>query len=174
MAQSLKLFIAFNRSKFHIIKVTNRILANPSEFSDLVALIEDEDTFIAQNAAWVMSDVVKENKQLVIPFMDKLYAIISKTKIDGIKRNILRVWQWISISANMQYDIANLCLQYLQSKKETVAVKAFSLTVLQNLMPYMPELKEEILFEIEKQMPNSTAAFKYRAEAFITFVNKFR
>ncbi len=164
--------LAQSRSKKHTLKVTAWLLKNPMEFEVLITLMADKDLFIAQNAAWVMSDAVKINKQLVKPHFEQLHNIIINTKTDGIKRNILRVWQWVQIPENMQYNVADICLQYLQNHKETVAVKAFSLTVLQNMMVYIPELKEEILFEIEKQLPNSTAAFQHRAKAFIAFVHK--
>ncbi|NQW42809.1 MAG: hypothetical protein HQ463_05185 [Bacteroidetes bacterium] len=43
-----------------------------------------------------------------------------------------------------------------------------------NLLPAIPELKTEILFEIEKQMPNATPAFIYRANKFILEAEKVK
>ena len=61
----------------------------------------------------------------------------------------------------------DICFQYLQSPKEAVAIKAFSLTVLGKLANKYPEIIPEIKLLIEEQLPQQTAAFKSRAKAFM-------
>lgn len=164
--------LAESQSKKHTLKVTNWILENPIKIEELITLISDKDLFVARNAAWVTNYICSMKQELITPYFEQLYHTILNTKIDGIKRNILCAWQGIQIPEEMNFYIADMCLHFLQNNKETVAVKAYSLSILQKLLPIIPELKEEILFEIEKQMPNSTAAFKYRAKAFLVYVNK--
>ena len=48
-----------------------------------------------------------------------------------------------------------------------VAIKAFSLTVLQKLAKKYPEIIPEIKLIIEEQLPHQSAAFKSRAKKFL-------
>jgi hypothetical protein len=60
-----------------------------------------------------------------------------------------------------------LCFQYLASPSVAVAIKAFSLTVLNNLSKKYPEIISEIKLLIEEQLPHQSAAFKSRAKVFM-------
>ena len=59
------------------------------------------------------------------------------------------------------------CFKYVESPTEAVAIKAFSLTVLNNLAKQYPEIIAEIQLLIEEQLPHQTAAFKSRAKVFL-------
>jgi hypothetical protein len=61
----------------------------------------------------------------------------------------------------------NICFQYLESPSETVAVKAFSLTILGKLAEKYPEIIPEIKLQVEDQLPHQTAAFRQRAKEFL-------
>lgn len=61
----------------------------------------------------------------------------------------------------------NICMDYIASNDEPVAVKAFSLSILQNLSKQYPEIKNEVKLIIEERWPHETAAFHSRAEKFL-------
>jgi hypothetical protein len=61
----------------------------------------------------------------------------------------------------------NLCFDYIISPKEKPAVKAFSLTVLQNLSRQYPEIKNELRTIIETQWDNESPAFRSRARKIL-------
>jgi hypothetical protein len=56
---------------------------------------------------------------------------------------------------------------YISSPSEPAAVKAFSLSILQNLSKQYPEIKNEVKLIIEKRWPYETAAFHSRAKKFM-------
>ena len=61
----------------------------------------------------------------------------------------------------------DICFHYLSSPNEPVAIKAFSLTILQNLSKQYPEIKNEIKLIIEERWEHETAAFHSRAKKFL-------
>lgn len=61
----------------------------------------------------------------------------------------------------------NICFDYLISPNEKPAVKAFSLTVLENLSNSYPEIKQELKTVIEDRWNYETAAFHSRARKIL-------
>jgi hypothetical protein len=61
----------------------------------------------------------------------------------------------------------DICFRYIAFPNEAVAVKAFSLTVLQNLSKTYPEILPEIKLLIEERWDHETAAFKSRAKKIL-------
>jgi hypothetical protein len=86
---------------------------------------------------------------------------------DAVKRNTVRLLQEISIPEKYQGEIMSLCFDYISSPTEKIAVKAFSLTVLQNLSKTYPEIKQELKAVIEDRWDYETAAFHSRAKKIL-------
>ena len=61
----------------------------------------------------------------------------------------------------------DICMGYISSPGEPVAVKAFSLSILQNLSQQYPAIKNEVKLIIEERWPYETAAFRSRAKKFM-------
>jgi hypothetical protein len=61
----------------------------------------------------------------------------------------------------------DLCFGYIASPDEAIAVKAFSLTVLQNFSRRYPEIKNELKVIIEERWDYETAAFRSRAKKIL-------
>ena len=86
---------------------------------------------------------------------------------DAVKRNTLRLLQAISIPQRFHGEIMSLCFDYIASPDESAAIKAFSLTVLQNLSKQYPEIKQELKTIIEDRWEYESAAFKSRAKKIL-------
>ena len=67
----------------------------------------------------------------------------------------------------------NLCFSFIQSHDEPVAIKAFSLTILERLLPLYPDIKNELLLIIEERWEHETAAFRSRAKRILSLSFKF-
>ena len=61
----------------------------------------------------------------------------------------------------------NICFEYINSPDEAVAIKAFALTVLDNLSKQYPEIKAELKTIIENRWDYESAAFKSRAKKIL-------
>lgn len=60
----------------------------------------------------------------------------------------------------------------LNSGREPVAVKVFSMTVLFNIVQVYPELSEELEISIEEQMPFGSGGFKSRGRKVLKDLSK--
>ena len=85
----------------------------------------------------------------------------------AVKRNTVRMLQFIDIPKPMQGAVAQLCFTFLENKKETVAVQVFAMTVLANLTKEEPAIGHELRIIIEDRLPpdgsGCTAGFRARA-----------
>jgi hypothetical protein len=61
----------------------------------------------------------------------------------------------------------DICFTYIADPQEKVAVKAFSLTILENLSHQYPEIRNELKLIIEERWEHETAAFRSRAKKIL-------
>ena len=85
---------------------------------------------------------------------------------------ILRLMQEIELPEAYHGEIMDMCFTYLESPKESLAVKVFSMSVLGNLTKYYPEIKTELKLIIEEQLPHQSAGFKSRAKQVLKQLEK--
>ncbi len=169
----IKSLIEKARNAKDIKEIAGRCADYPKDFDTLIGCIEDKDHHTASLAAWAMSHAVGIRPSILrMKHHKELVRIANQTSLGGIKRNIVRAWQSVDLPEDVRYDIADIALKFLGTPKEDIAIKAFSITVLQNCLKYIPELREEILFIIEKEMPMASAAFRVRAGKFMKFASK--
>jgi hypothetical protein len=137
-------------------------------FAELVKIMMDgKDEALAFLAAWTISHVAEKNKTIAVAYMPQFLEKIQSTKAEGITRSIVKVWELIQIPKEYHWEVADICFNFLKSNTAPIAVKAFSISVLQHLIKDLPELKNEVVFELEKQLPHASAGFKVRAIGFL-------
>jgi hypothetical protein len=61
----------------------------------------------------------------------------------------------------------DICFSYISDPVEAVAVKAFSMTVLEKLAVVYPEIKNELITIIDGRWDTETAAFRSRAKKIL-------
>lgn len=151
-------------SKAQMTKIVDYVGKNDTRFKVLVEVYFAGPYRVTQRAAWPLSYCVEHHPGLVKPYLKRLLDFLDKPGIhNAVKRNTLRLLQYVDLPKRLHGRVADLCFQYLQSKGEPVAVKAFSLTVLQRIVEVQPELGTELKIIIEDQLPYASPAFRSRA-----------
>lgn len=148
-------------SKIQVLKIAAYIGAAPERFAELIQLFLGYDYRITQRAAWVVSACADQHPQLLHPHLEDLILNLGQPVPDAVKRNTIRVLQYLEIPENLQGRLADICFNYLAGK-EPVAIKVFAMTVLLNLSKQEPALKNELRILIEDQLPYSSPAFVAR------------
>lgn len=162
-----------SRNAVNIKRIAADCLEDPKGFESLIKLIGGKDQRIAALAGWAMSHAVGlDKKVLKLPHHKMLVAIASKTDNNAVKRNIMRAWQWVKLPQELIFDIADIAFRFFSNPAEDIAVRVFSMTVLESCLQFIPEMKEAILFIIEKDLPHGTAAFQVRAARFMKAAGK--
>ncbi|WP_336515104.1 hypothetical protein [Pollutibacter soli] len=151
-------------SKAQATKIVSYVGEDQNRFDQLVDLFLHDEYRVVQRAGWPLSTITIAHPKLVKKHLKKIVSYCTKEGLHGaVKRNIVRLLQFVTIPKSMQGEVMDTCFRFVESPDEAVAVKAFSLTVLCNLAKDHPEIIPEIKMLIEDQLPHQTAAFASRA-----------
>ena len=155
-------------SKANCTRIVNWIGKDQKRFNQLFDLFLNDEYRVVQRAAWPLSYIVIAHPFLIQKHFSKLVKNLNKPDIhDSVKRNTLRLLQEISIPKKFHGEVMNICFDYIVSPKEKAAIKAFSLTILQNLSKKYPDIKQELKTVIEDRWDFESAAFHSRARKIL-------
>jgi hypothetical protein len=152
-------------SKAQALKIVRYVGKSRSRFAMLVDVFLEGPYRVTQRAAWPLNICAEAHPPLIAPHLKKILALVKKPGVhDAVKRNTMRLLQFVDIPRALQGAVADLCFRYLQDKAEAVAVRVFAMTVLGKIAKTNPELKHELILLIEDGLPYGTAAFHSRAK----------
>lgn len=155
-------------SKTQCQKIVQWVGNSQERFDELFHLFLADEYRVVQRAAWPMSYCVIAHPALIRKNFSRLLKNLNKPDLhDAVKRNTMRLLQDIDIPKKFQGKVMNTCFRYIASPHEAVAIKAFSLTVLNNLSKCYPEILPEIKLLIEERWDYETAAFRSRAKKIL-------
>jgi hypothetical protein len=152
-------------SRRQALKIAGWIGKNKKRFRRLVELFLHDQYRVVQRSAYPLSlvadkypELAEENVHLLV---NRLYD--SDTHV-AVRRNVVRILQFIRIPKKLHAKVMNFCIQYLSDPNETVAVRCFSMTVLARLAEQYPEIKNEVELAIHGAMKTPTAGMRVRAK----------
>jgi hypothetical protein len=159
-------------SKSNCENIVNWIGKDQKRFDELVRLFLHDEYRVVQRAAWPMSEIALKHPQLVKKHLGKILQHAQQPgHHEAVKRNTVRLLQEMEIPGKYHGEVMNLCFDWLISPTEKPAVKAFSLTVLDNLSNQYPEIKQELKTIIEDRWELETAAFHSRGRKILKKMN---
>lgn len=151
-------------SKAQCNKIVKYVGHDPKKFSELVKVFLDGPYRVSQRIAWPLSYCVEENTALIHPHFTKILKFAQQPGVhDSVKRNVVRLLQFMDIPKKYQGMVFDMCFKFFNDSKEARAVRVFSMTVLGNIAMKQPELKNELIPLIEDQLPYESAGFVSRA-----------
>jgi hypothetical protein len=104
---------------------------NEARFKELVEVYLAGPYRLTQRAAWPLSSCTERHPELIYPHLKKILQYVATPGVhDAVKRNTVRLLQYIDIPIKYHGQVANMCFGFLQQKDIPVAVKVFSMTVL--------------------------------------------
>lgn len=164
--------ILTEHSKSQTTKIVNWVGKSQARFDQLFTLFLKDEYRVTQRAAWPLSYCVRKHPELIRKHLGKLIKNLRKQDLhDAIKRNTVRILQEIPIPARFHGEVMNTCFRFIESPDEAVAIKAFSLTILENLIPLYPDIRNELKLIIEERWDLETAAFRSRARKILKKLN---
>lgn len=155
-------------SKAQTKKIVKWVGDDQHRFDELFGLFLNDESRVVQRAAWPLSYCVIDHPALIKKHLGKLLKNLEKPDLhDAVKRNTVRLLQDIDIPEKYHGDLMNTCFNYISSPVEKPAIKAFSLTILENLSARYPDIKQELKAVIEDRWEYETAAFRSRARKIL-------
>lgn len=146
-------------------KIARWVGKNPDRFAQLANLFLHDEYRVVQRASRVLSLVADEHFELVKPHLPVFVKRMSEQGVPvAVKRNMVRMLQFVDVPEEVHGEVMNTCFELVADPQETIAVRAFSMTVLANLARQYPDIKPELKAIIEDAMEhNPSAGLRNRA-----------
>jgi len=150
----------------HTLKIADWISANAERVAALVQLFLQDEYRVVQRAAWIISYVAQQSPELIVPHLPAMVQRMDDAGIPvAVKRNVTRVLQFLPIPPALHGPVMNRCFELLTDPEETIAVRAFSMTVLANLAKEYPDIRNEIRLVLEDELQHQPSpGFASRAK----------
>ena len=163
--------------KEHTKKQTSKIVDYVGDshvrFKALIQVFLAGPYSVTQRAAWPLSYCVENHPSLIQPHLNVLLDHLKQPGLhDAVKRNTIRLLQFIEVPKRLQGKTADICFTYFNNKKEAIAIRVFSMTVLSNIAQQNPDLKRELKMIIEDELPMASAAFLSRARKVLKLLDQ--
>ena len=162
-------------SKARVTKIANYIGADEERFAVLMNIFLRGQYINTQKAGWVLSECADNYPLLIIPyfrnFIQKLQEPLAS---DSVKRNIVRVWQYVDIPDEYIDEIYDICFGFINSN-EAIAIRVFSMTVCYNIARKIPELRKELRLIVEDLLSKNqdgSAAIISRGNKILSYLKK--
>src|ERR1044071_6360442 len=150
-------------------KIAKWIGTDPGRFKEFMQLFLNDEYRVVQRSAWVLSVVAEKHYKLALPWLPEMVKKISEPGVHvAVKRNVVRILQFLEIPEELHGDVMNACFDLLGDIKETIAVRVFAMTVLSNLAKTYPDIKQELRSLIEDELSHQpSAGFTARAKKLL-------
>jgi hypothetical protein len=164
----LRKAILQEHSRSQALKIVSYIGTDRYRFKKLIDIFLAGPYRVTQRAAWPLRISVSRHPPLVVPHVKTILGYLQRPGIhDSVKRNVMRLLQFVEIPKRFHGQVAATAFSLLQDRKEAVAIRVFAMSVLASVCGDNPELKRELKMVIEDQLPYASAAFVSRAKKIL-------
>ena len=150
-------------------QMANACAIDNALLADVVNALSQKDYSSAYNASWILAHCFTEHTDLYqseyTPLL--LHATNAFKGKSGIMRNVLKVFQSVEIKDKQFETVMELAYNTLENIQAEAALRAFSITILERYIQHFPELIPDLIFMLERELPNAGAAFTVRARLFL-------
>ncbi len=144
-------------------KITLLIGKNQDMFNELMHCVFSKDIKVSQRASPVMYECGRINPNFLKKWHKKLIINLSNPVHNAVKRNTVRLYQFIEIPESTEGILSEQCFKLLRDQESPIAIKAFALTVISRIAEKYPELKSELILSFEQQRDYASKGLKSRA-----------
>lgn len=122
-----------------------------TKFKELAQLVFGDDKTLQQRAAWPFSEIILSHHSWITPYWQKTISMLQDNTVhEAVHRNLLRCLQEITIPERYQGPVLDSCLAAIKSEQKAIAVRAFSITVAQQICKRDPDLSRELLLVLQE------------------------
>lgn len=134
--------------------------AHPRYFAELLRVFWYGTPRERQLAADVLGMAGQQRPAWLVPHLAGLLAAAQPGtgQHPAVRRCVARVLQFVAVPPEWQAQAFDLCLVFISTPSEPVAIKAYALSAATRLATPYPELAAELLAAIENTLTTSTSA----------------
>ena len=162
-------------SKQNALRVAWIAGSDPQLLKELIDITLGDDTETGRKAAWALRHCYENRLINFDPHITRLIRFLNRKNIHhAVKRNILGILRTVKIPEKHKGDLLDQCFSYLESGRETIAVKAFSIDIITNIASGEPAILKELRIVLEDQLPYASAGLKSKTSKIITLSKKYK
>jgi hypothetical protein len=162
MKDRLKQQLMAELSRRNIDLVSQWMMEEPESFPLLIDLVLAHNEKASSRAAWVLEKISERVHEPAADYLDRFIKELPNITSSSTRRTLSKVLMLHTVPVKYEGEILAYCISMMESAQEPVAVKANCMTIIFNLLPKYPELKNEMFALIEDQIPYNTVGFKSR------------
>jgi hypothetical protein len=159
-------------SKMNSVKVSLMVGTDEDLFAELMDCMLSTDKELSRRAAWAMSFCYREHPFLFDKYVGKFVELMnSKIYHDAVLRTITQSLENMDIPEEYEGMAYEYGMEILLDPHAPIAVKAYSIQILQNIARKFPELKQELIQVVQDRMEFETPAFRSRGKRMLKEFN---
>jgi hypothetical protein len=169
----LKDLISKPNNKQTILEIINFLGDSPKLFAELMECFMAGSSRVSQTTSWALSHIGEQKPELITPHHATLLAQLQdKSNQGAVRRNIVRIYQTCPIPEEIEGELYEACMSYMLDPKEAIAIKAFSMTVCEQIALKYPDLIPELIDALKSVVPTGSAGIKNRGMHTINRLTK--
>ncbi len=172
MKDKIKQQLMSEMSRRNIDIVTQWVVEQPQALEALIELVLSHNDKVSSRASWVLEKISEMEHEPVNAYLETLINELPNIVSSSTRRTLTKVLMLHVIPEKFEGEIFDFCISMIESPKEPVAVKANCMSMVFNLLPKYPELKNEVFTIIETQLPHNSIGFKSRFKVLKRKYNK--
>ncbi|MCK9618068.1 MAG: hypothetical protein M0R21_09575 [Lentimicrobiaceae bacterium] len=139
--------------------VVDKVERDSEKFAAVLALCFSEKYPISMRAARVVQLCCSKYPKLLVPHYENVILLLAQTKVSGVKRNFLKIFDEYSELKNIPNPgvLLNLCFDWLNNPSEDIAIRVFAMGVLYKFAKSEPDLTNELSLVIQNQLEYETS-----------------
>lgn len=151
-------------SEYLLAQVENSNFENFDLFFDFAL---NSSAVLSQRAARAIYFVFEKRNDLIPKYEHKIFEALSLSKNYALDRSLLRIYRDFDLPVDEEnlISLMNLCMENMNSQKQKIANKGYSLLILEKIAKKIPELIPEIELTLETTL-------KYQPTNLIRWVEK--
>ena len=148
--------------KLTAIHAADVAMQKPELITEILKLAFLDKHPISVRAANTIEIIDSQMPELIKPFYNKIIKGFAKYRTGGVIRCLLKIFtRHVDLKdEKLLCLLINICFEKLASADEDVAVKVYSLQILYSFSNKEPDVKNELIFAINDQLPKNSSAFK--------------
>jgi len=156
--------LLYDSSRRTVESAAEIISADPNIFEEAVNLALSNKSTISARAARAVYFSANRHPEMIKPYLYPIISALANLENDSIKQNLLKILTEHELPDDEKCltMLINSCFEWIDSVDSKPAIKVYSLEILYKISLQIPELQNELIFTIENQIDQSSAAFKVR------------
>ena len=154
--------------------VASAVGNNPTHFKTVFDLCFESRYPVSMRASWVIQACCENYPELINPYIQNLFEKIKDSKVDGVKRNFLKI---ISEHTELKQIkdaglLIDTCFNWLYSPDSAIAIKYYSMNIIYRYCEIEPDLKNEFCIVLEEITEHSSKGLKSRIRKILKELKK--